>query len=85
MKASLILIVVFLSNFAFAQNTSNRFIEVIGSHKIEILPDEIFLKISIKEFQEDKKIISIESIEKGLIDFITSLNISPKNLSVLNT
>ncbi|MGK7389044.1 MAG: SIMPL domain-containing protein [Candidatus Cyclobacteriaceae bacterium M2_1C_046] len=69
-----------------AQNNSyeTRRIEVWGEAEKIIVPNEIYTSITIKEYKEMGKIISLNQIEKELVKAVSSLNIPKENLRVEN-
>lgn len=82
----IILSLAFTSNFLYAQININEepYIEVIGRAEIEVIPDMIYISISIKEREEDRQIITVQEQEKSIITVLNSLNIDLKNFSVEN-
>jgi len=86
MKNATILLI-FISSFTFlnAQTTSyieSPYIEVNGFSEKEIVPDEIYIAITIKERKVGKEEITIEKQETDLTNAITSLGIPIKNLTL---
>jgi uncharacterized protein len=67
-----------------AEANNVKYIEVIGSAEMDVIPDEIFLEITAKEYKKDKEKVSLETIEKQLKDAILSLKIDISNLQVSN-
>lgn len=86
-KLKLLTILLLLTATAFGQ-VSNEFdekkpyIEVIGIAEKEIIPDEIYIAITIRERLEGREKISIEKQERDLKSALTSLGISLDNLSL---
>ncbi len=72
-----------ISQMSFAQNHTNGeqkpYIEVTGKAEKKIIPDEIYLSITIKERTSGKDEISVEEQEIKLRQALTDLNI-PLNL-----
>lgn len=79
-KTILILAAIFA--FAFttkAQETKNEHsIKVIGTAETEIVPDEIYVSVTLKEYTKDKKKFSIEELEKNLVNFIEKITLTEK-------
>ena len=79
-KTILILSAVFA--FAFiskAQETKNEHsIKVIGTAEMEIVPDEIYMSVTLKEYTKDKKKFTIEEMEKNLVNFIEKVTATEK-------
>lgn len=65
---------------ASAQTTTAvpRHIAVIGTAEIEIVPDEIYLSVSISEFTKDKKKYTIEELESGFVNFVEKITLTPR-------
>ncbi|WP_196892963.1 SIMPL domain-containing protein [Aureivirga marina] len=91
----LVLFVLFLTSFvSFSQETQNqqRTIRVTGSAKMEIIPDEVNLKIELKEFYkeeyEGKKVkryktkITIETLENELFQNLKKHGIKNENITI---
>ncbi len=76
----------FATNLIFGQtyiNTPEKpFIEVNGTAEKEINPDEIYIRIIIREKTENRDKMSVEEQEKNLIEAIKSLGIDLVNLTV---
>lgn len=86
-KKNLVLFLTILAcSFLYGQNgqknyIDENYIEVVGSSEIELIPDEIYLSISIRE--KDYKGSSAEELEKKMISKLESLGIDiEKNLSI---
>lgn len=81
------LILIILSGFAFAQSSEKNFIdqpyiEVTGTAEMEIVPDIIYLKITINETDTKGK-ISLGSLEKNMKQCLGELGIDvAKDLTV---
>lgn len=79
MKSTLLLLFLFLGNLLFAQGTKNfidqNYIEVTGKAELEIVPDEIYLKILIDE-ADNKAKESLELLEKKMIKQLESLAVN---------
>ncbi|UTW66210.1 SIMPL domain-containing protein [bacterium SCSIO 12643] len=72
---------------AFAQMTpevptKKNYIEVVGNGELEIIPDEIYISITIRERQEGKKKITVESQEVDLKNAVKELGIPMENLTL---
>ena len=87
MKNILIILTILISSSIFAQTGEKNFIdqnyiEVTGKAEIEIIPDQIYLKIFLNE-KEFKNKQSIVEIEKLMIDKLTGLGIdTEKDLAI---
>lgn len=82
-------LMIFLTLSAYAQQSTKNFIdenfiEVTGKAEIEIIPDEIYLKIIISE-KDNRGKQSLEDLEKLMIDKLSTLDLDlEKNLTVLD-
>jgi len=66
-----------------AQSTTQKpFIEVTGTAEIEIVPDEIYLDIKIKERTEKGKKLTLDVLENQLKTVLKKIGIPEKNLSI---
>lgn len=77
-------IVILLSSVSYAQNQTpveeKPFIEVNGVAEQEIIPDQIYISIIIREKYENKEKITIESQEEKLKALLKEINIPASNL-----
>lgn len=71
MKCFSLALALLLSATASAQEKKERTIHVVGTAEMEIVPDEIHVTVTLKEYIKDKKKHSIEELEKGLVNFLT--------------
>lgn len=78
----------FLTSYAqtptWVQQDPKPYIEVTGKAEIEVIPDQIYIGITIKERHEGKTKITVEDQEKALREAIKSLGIDSKNLTLSN-
>ncbi|MDQ3046032.1 MAG: SIMPL domain-containing protein [Bacteroidota bacterium] len=72
MKQTLLLIFALsISLSASAQEMKKEHsIQVVGTAEMEIVPDEIFMSVTLKEYIKDKKKYNIEELEKNLVNFL---------------
>lgn len=69
MKTTFLIIFALVSQLIFSQNLqTSPFIEVIGTAQKEIVPDEIYIGITLREKSEGKNRMSIEEQEKLLFE-----------------
>lgn len=84
LKTYIIAIAVIIGNIAAAQDQINKeekpFIEVNGVAEQEIIPDQIYISIIIREKYENKEKITIESQEEKLKTLLKEINIPTSNL-----
>jgi uncharacterized protein len=83
---TLLIISCLLVNFSYSQQTNanepSPYIEVTGIAKKEIIPDEIYIAITLKERHENKVKITIEEQEAKLKKAIIDLGLDINNLSL---
>src|SRR5687767_15052001 len=94
MKKLIIIINVFLFVHAtnaqlpqpiFANNPFPKTITVSGSAEMEIIPDEIYVNVELKEYQkkgENKK--DIETIKKSFLEEVKSVGIADSAISIVS-
>lgn len=79
-KTILILSAVFA--FAFTskaqEEKKEHSIKVIGTAEMEIVPDEIYMSVTLSEYTKDKKKFAIEELEKNLVNFIEKVTSTEK-------
>lgn len=69
MKTTFLLVFTLITQLIFSQNLqTSPFIEVIGTAEKEIVPDEIYIGITLREKSEGKNRMSIEEQEKLLFE-----------------
>jgi uncharacterized protein len=84
-KTVCILIFIVFQNFYFAQLASEKntaYIEVNGLAETEVLPDEIFVSITLMERPENKEKLSINKQEDNLKQALKDIGIELSNLSL---
>lgn len=87
-KVMLLAAGLFLAVSTFAQKADvkepEKKIEVTGSAEIEITPDEIYVNISLKEYQKNKNKVDISTLEKQLVKAVADAGIPKENLTIEN-
>ena len=68
--------------FAQSNHLPKPIIEVTGSAEMDIIPDEIYVSVTLREFMVDKKKQPISAIEKDFKDIINALKIDNKLISL---
>ena len=53
-------------------------IQVVGTAELEVVPDEIYMSVTLKEYTKDKKKYSIEELEKSLVNYIEKITMTDK-------
>ena len=63
-----------------AQDTQKEHsIKVIGTAEMEIVPDEIYMSVTLREYtNKDKKKFTIEELEKNLVNYIEKITTTDK-------
>jgi uncharacterized protein YggE len=75
----------FSSLFAQVQNPPEiKKIEVTGSAEMEVVPDEIYYSISLKEYKDANKKVEIETLEKQLVKAVNEAGIAKENFQIEN-
>ena len=83
MKQLTLLILILFTTQLFSQsNKQGPFIEVNGFAKLEIVPDQIYIAITIHEKWEGKEKITIDSQEQKLKTELTNLGVDLKYLEL---
>lgn len=80
-------LLILLTTSTYAQTTTEapsekNYIEVVGRGELEIIPDEIYISITIRERQEGKKKITVETQELDLKNAVKELGIPMENLTL---
>lgn len=84
-KLVLFALIAFTTSTVFAQNVDLRKkIEVNGTAEQEVTPDEIYIAISLKEYMDGKKKISIEELEAQLQKAVTKAGIAQEDFVINN-
>ena len=82
MKQKLFIILFTCTIFtAFSQN-DKPYIEVTGSAEGEITPNIIIVSIRLKEYDENRVKVNLESIEQAFLDALTKSSIKSEDISV---
>lgn len=84
MKRLILISIFLLPLFAFAQqeNFKEPFIEVTGTAYREIEPNEIYVTIRIKEFEENRQKTSLEKLEKDFYNAVKEAGIDRKRVEL---
>lgn len=85
MKKLAIIFFLTFNTYLFSQNTNSsvsNFIEVIGTAKKEISPNQIYVSITLTEKSIDNKKYSIEAQEIRLRQILVELNVSESKLTL---
>lgn len=71
-----------VGSYAQEQKPSEHFIEVTGTAELEVAPNEIYLTVRLKEFEEGRAKTTLETIDKSFLNALKEANIDPKNLEL---
>src|SRR5688572_10227558 len=84
MKQYIVIALLAFSASSFGQEVfkGEHFIEVTGSSEMEVEPNEIFLFIKLREFEENRAKVSLEKLDKDFLQAIKAANIDRKNLTL---
>lgn len=88
MKAKLIILLLIFTSATYAQQGKNfidqPYMEVTGKAELEIVPDEIYLKIRINELDNKAK-QSLEELEKSMIKTLKAIGVDiEKELAIID-
>ncbi|WP_333821088.1 SIMPL domain-containing protein [Ohtaekwangia sp.] len=87
MKSNVLFFVfLFIGTVAFAQEgfKGEHFIEVTGTAKQEIDPNEIYVSVQLKEFEESREKVMLEKLDKEFWDAVKAANIDRKKVELAN-
>lgn len=85
MKRRIILSLLFiLPMFAFAQEgfKGEHFVEVTGKAEREVEPNEIYMLIRLKEFEENRQKVALEKLEKDFYNSLKEAGIDRKRVEL---
>jgi uncharacterized protein YggE len=85
MRFNIAILLFFLAtSVTFGQDVfkGEHYIEVTGSSEMEVEPNEIFLFIKLKEFEENRSKVALEKLDKQFLDAVKAANIDRKNLTL---
>lgn len=83
MKKLILIPFLLLPFFLSAQETfKEHFIEVTGTAEREIEPNEIYVQVRIKEFEENRQKVSLEKLEKDFYNAIKEAGIDRKRVEL---
>jgi uncharacterized protein YggE len=74
----------FAATVMYAQTTEyyQKKIAVTGTAEMEIVPDEIYFRIVLKEYQKDKIKVTIEKLEKELAQAVLGAGVAKEDFTV---
>lgn len=76
----------FLTTITFAQEgfKGEHFIEVSGTARQELEPNEIYVSVQLREFEENREKVSLEKLDKEFWDAIKNASIDRKKVTIAN-
>jgi uncharacterized protein len=76
----------FLTTITFAQEgfKGEHFIEVSGTARQEVEPNEIYVNVQLREFEENREKVSLEKLDKEFWDAIKNASIDRKKVTIAN-
>lgn len=72
------------SVYAQQNKPDRKKIEVNGTAEIEVIPDEIYLRIALKEYKDGSRKVTINQLEEQLVRAVSRIDLPKKNLTVDN-
>ena len=84
MRYSILIILFLVTSLTFGQEVfkGEHFIEVTGSAEMEVEPNEIFLFVRLREFEENRTKVSLEKLDQDFLQAVKAANIDKKNLTI---
>ena len=84
MKIRLIAVLLFFPLYMNAQEVfkGEHFIEVTGTASVEVEPNEIYVTIRLKEFEENRQKTNLEKIDNDFMNALKAANIDRKRLEL---
>ena len=64
--------------------TKERVIEVSGSAEKEVIPDEVYFTLTVQEYKKNGKKVSLDQMEKTLVDRALAIGIKKEDLKLDN-
>lgn len=86
MRSTAILFLLLLNVSVFAQETfkGEHFIEVTGTAQMEVDPNELYLFIRLREFEENRNKVQLEKLDQDFLTALKAAGIDKKNLALAN-
>jgi uncharacterized protein len=83
MKNLLLAFSIVASSVMYAQTitptpVAERTIHLTGTAELEIIPDEIYVSVTLREFTKEKKKYTIEELEKSFLNFVETTTTTPR-------
>jgi uncharacterized protein len=86
MRSTVILFLLLLNVSVFAQETfkGEHFIEVTGTAQMEVDPNELYLFIRLREFEENRAKVQLEKLDQDFLAALKAAGVDKKNLTLAN-
>jgi len=86
LKNLITLLLIGISITVYAQDKDEfvKKIAVQGSAEMEVIPDEIFVRITLKEYKDDRKTVQMDVLENQLVKAVRKIDIPEENFQVEN-
>lgn len=86
MRSVSIIFFLLLNVSVFAQETfkGEHFIEVTGTAQMEVDPNELYLFIRLREFEENRAKVQLEKLDQDFLAALKAASIDKKNLALAN-
>jgi len=86
LKNLITLLLIGISITVYAQDKDEfiKKISVQGSAEMEVIPDEIFVRITLKEYKDDRKTVQMDVLENQLVKAVRKIDIPEENFQVEN-
>lgn len=80
MRFNILIIFLMTSIQALSQETfkGEHFIEVTGTAEMEVEPNEIFLFVRLREFEENRNKVQLEKLDQDFLQAVKAAGIDPK-------
>ena len=77
-----LLLALFILQTSVAQETQQRYIDVLGSAEMEVTPDIIKLSITLLEYELDRKLVTLTEIEEGFLKAVDGAEVPDDKIVV---
>lgn len=77
-----LLVALFLINTGLAQTAQDRYIDVNGSAEMEVTPDIIKLSVTLTEYENERRVVSLNEIEAGFLKAVDESEIPQDKIAV---
>ena len=86
MRSIAIIFLLLLNVCVFAQETfkGEHFIEVTGTAQMDVDPNELYLFIRLREFEENRSKVQLEKLDQDFLAALKAAGIDKKNLTLAN-